>query len=368
MTSPSDANAFTDPGEVPVLDYRRERCMSRAPRQAGAICVGKLSPLIHPAAGTAGTIGERLCRYRLSNASVPPSSVGDVGTSKGIFVSTLFPIRSVKISDLQPGIPKTGEPICERIDPRSLFVDRSYQRNVGERGIKQIREIIENFCWTKYKPPICAYAEHEGRTILKVLDGQHTAIAAAGNPHVDLIPVMIVDAPETQAQAQAFVGLNTRRLAVTPLQIHQASVAAGDPDALTVELVCANAGIKLVKSLAGGANYRPRETVAVASVRALVDRHSARGARQILEVLANADLAPITTHHIRAAEILMTHENYKNRFEPEDLSAAIGSMFLVAEGEAKMLAHSHRQPFTEALASVWFRKTKKKRRPFQLVA
>ena len=39
----------------------------------------------------------------------------------------------------------------------------------------------------RYKPPVCAYAEREGKKVLKVLDGQHAAIAEASHPHIDLI-------------------------------------------------------------------------------------------------------------------------------------------------------------------------------------
>ncbi|MGO7815405.1 hypothetical protein ACC674_38205, partial [Rhizobium ruizarguesonis] len=60
-------------------------------------------------------------------------------------------------------------------------------------------------------------------TILKVLDGQHTAIAAASNPHIDVIPVMIVDAEDTVSQAKAFIGQNTERLGVTTLQPDEAA-------------------------------------------------------------------------------------------------------------------------------------------------
>lgn len=206
------------------------------------------------------------------------------------------------------------------------------------------------------------------QTILKVLDGQHTAIAAASNPHIEMIPVMIVEASETSAQAAAFVGQNTQRLGVTPLQLHQAAVVAGDEDALTVELVCARAGVKLLNATPGSGRYNSRETVAVASIRSLVEKHTAPGARRILEVLANADLAPITTRHIRAAEILMTGDEFRNRFEPEDLTDAIADLFLVAEDEAKMSAHTHLVPYTRALATVWFRKTRKRRRVFKAVA
>lgn len=280
----------------------------------------------------------------------------------------LSPIAGMEWPDVIPARPSTGEPICERVDPRSLFVDHSYQRKVGERGISQIRRIVRSFCWSKFKPPICAYAEHEGRTILKVLDGQHTAIAAASNPHIDKIPVMIVEAANVEAQAAAFVGQNTGRLGVTPLQLHQAAVIAGDPEAQTVELVCARAGVKIVKNVPGGAKYLPRETIAIASLRGLIERHSAVGARRILEVLADGGLAPITGQHIKAAELLMTDKEFSLRFEPEDLSKAIGELFLTAEDEAKAFAHMNRIPVWKALAVVWFRKTKKKRGSIRIAA
>lgn len=285
-----------------------------------------------------------------------------------ISMEHLTQIVGMEWPDVTPARPATGEPICERVDPRSLFVDHSYQRKVGERGISQIRRIVRSFCWTKFKPPVCAYAEHDGQTILKVLDGQHTAIAAASNPCIDKIPVMIVEAADVQSQAAAFVGQNTERLGVTPLQLHQAAVIAGDPEAQTVELVCARAGVKIVKTVPGGAKYQPRETIAVASLRGLVERHSAQGARRILEVLADGGLAPITGQHIKAAEHLMTHKELSPTFDPSDLSIAIGELFLCAEDEARTFAHMKRIPVWRALAAVWYRKTKKKRTSIRTAA
>jgi hypothetical protein len=102
------------------------------------------------------------------------------------------PIAPISIASVTPHQPSTGMPICELVDPTDLFVDPAYQRDVSERGLSQIRRMIESFDWAKFKPPICAYAETDGRTVLKVLDGQHTAIAAASNPFVSQIPVVIV--------------------------------------------------------------------------------------------------------------------------------------------------------------------------------
>lgn len=283
-------------------------------------------------------------------------------------MTTIRAIAPIGIGGLKPMSPKTPMPEFQVVDPRSLFVDGAYQRSIGERGRRQIRKIIENFCWTRFKPPICAFGMNEGERVLMVLDGQHTAIAAASNPHIHEIPVMIVDAPRTAEQAAAFVGQNTERVVVTPLQLFQASIIAEDEDALTVEQVCQRAGVKVLSMPPSHAKYNARDTVAVTTLRGLIVRQTAMGARRILEVLANAELAPITMHHIRAAEFLMTNKDHAQKFDPEDLSKAISDLFLVAEDEAKVLAHAHRMPYFRALAAVWFRKTKKRRAIMRVVA
>lgn len=283
-------------------------------------------------------------------------------------VELLNRIAAINAADITPRMPSTGEPICERVDPTTLYVDHEYQRQIGDRGRKQIRKVIQNFCWTKFKPPICAYAEHDGQTILKVLDGQHTAIAAASNPHIDLIPVMIVDAPDTQSQASAFVGQNTQRLGITALQLHHSAVLAGYDEAVDVERTCERAGVKVLRSLPGSGRYQPGDTIAISAIKGLVSRREPLGARVILEVLAKAHLAPITANHIRAAEYVMTDSEMSIKLDPEELSKTIGDLYLSAEDEAKLMAKTLRTSEWKALGSIWFRKTKKKRQVMRLVA
>ncbi|UVK57577.1 hypothetical protein DBIPINDM_008185 (plasmid) [Mesorhizobium sp. AR02] len=81
---------------------------------------------------------------------------------------------------------------------------------------------------------------------------------------------------------------------------------------MTVELVCARAGIKVITTPPAASKYRARETIAIATISGLVNRQTAVGARRILEVLANADFAPITSPQIRAAELLMTHKEFNS--------------------------------------------------------
>jgi hypothetical protein len=275
---------------------------------------------------------------------------------------TLRPIYAFNVSDLMPiPSPATGEPIFEDVDPLTLFVDPIYQRDIGERGVKQIRRMVAAWDWSKFRAPVCAYAEDDdGKTVLKVIDGQHTAIAAASHPHIGTIPVQIVEAPDQQTQAAAFIGQNTDRLNVTKLQLHQAAIAAGDEDAMTIQKVCDRAGVRML--LTNNGSYEPGDTVAITAVASLLGHHSAMKARQILEVLAKAKLAPIATPHIKAAELLMTDADYCDQFEPDDLTREIEVSGKTAEHEAKLFAAAHCVPLWRALAITWFKKTRKKRK------
>jgi hypothetical protein len=271
------------------------------------------------------------------------------------------PIVPVSVSGLTPGVPPTGMPIFETVRPTDLFVDPAYQRSIGERGLTQIRRIIEEFDWTKFKPPICAYSEHDGATVLKVLDGQHTAIAAASNPHIQEIPVMIVEAEDTIAQAKAFIGQNTQSLGVTNLQLHQAAIAAADEDALTLELTCSAANVKLLRTPNSYTGDGSRQTIAVKQIEALIARRGRIIARQVLETIANAERGPITATHIKAAELLLTDNEYSEQITADDLTSAIVDLLYTAEDEAKLFAATHKVPMWRSLAIVWFRKCKKRR-------
>lgn len=270
-------------------------------------------------------------------------------------------IEPVSITNLDIGSPENGEPISERINPAALYVDPAYQRQIGARGLRQIRKIIEAWDWNKFKPPICAYAEHDGVTVLKVLDGQHTAIAAASHPEIDFIPIMIVEAATTSQQAGAFVGQNTERLQVTALQLHQSSLVARDIDAMTIDLVCQEAGVTVLRHPGPSGACKPGETVSINAITALINKRGNAKSREILGVLAKARFAPIIKDQIKAAELLLTHEEYCAVLKVEDLIAAISMGWPTDLDAAKEMALMQKWPLWRALAVVWFRKTKKSR-------
>ena len=272
-------------------------------------------------------------------------------------------INPIGIAGIEIHVPPTGAPAFEWVDPTTLFIDPAYQRDISERGLRQIRRIVSDFDWVKFKPPICAFAEANGKSVLKVVDGQHTAIAAASHPLVDLIPVMLVDAPDGISQARSFIGHNTERLGVTNLQLHQARLAAQDEDALTLELVCARAGITVLKAPYSGSASKPRETTAISAIGAIIAKHGSITARRILETIANAEMGAITIQQIKAAEMLLTDAQYSDKITEEDLTSAIVDMLFTADEEAKLFAATHKTTFWKALGIVWFQKCRKRRGP-----
>lgn len=120
--------------------------------------------------------------------------------------------------------------------------------------------------------------------------------------------------------------------------------------------------------LTNNGSYEPGDTVAIVAIAALVKNRTAMKARQILEVLAKAKLAPITTPHIKAVELLMTDADYCDQFDPEDLTREIEAAGKTAEHEAKLFSVAQKVPLWKALAVTWFKKTKKRRQPTKVAA
>src|SRR5262249_36277513 len=141
---------------------------------------------------------------------------------------TLRLIKPIPLVGLDLNEIGSKPPVFEWVDPCSLQVEASYQRNLSKNSITLIRRIASVFDWAHLKPPVCA---RDGNGGLFCIDGQHTAIAAVSRG-VERIPVMIVEAGDVKRRAKAFVSHNTDRLNITPLQMFASRLAAEDPAAL----------------------------------------------------------------------------------------------------------------------------------------
>lgn len=266
-------------------------------------------------------------------------------------------MRNLVLAQLTPNVPATEPPKFALVDPQELLVDESYQRALSNRSIKLIRRMVGGWDWRKYKPPVVA------RTAagLEVLDGQHTAIAAASHAAIDKIPVMIVLAADQAERAAAFVGHNKERLNLTPMQMHAAAAAAGDGAAQAVNRACSEAGVTVLRSPRSD-GFRAGETIAVGAIDALVKRRDHAAAVRVLGILVQARCAPVASNWIKAVDLLLHGTEYAGVLEDDDLAALIISSGGELEKEAALFAGAHGVVTWKALAVVAFRKCRKRRR------
>lgn len=267
-------------------------------------------------------------------------------------------IATLSLTDFEPVPVPTARPEVTWINPRDLLVDEAYQRNLSDRSLALIRRIATAWDWRKFKAPNCAWTA-DG---LEVIDGQHTAIGAACRPDIAEIPVLITEAAEQADRAAAFIGLNRDRVGITATQIHAAAVTAGDAEAVAIEEACASTGITILKN-PPGSGFKPRQTMAVAAIGALLKRHGTVASKALLALraLAAADLAPIQSNHIKAVELLLTDPEF-GQPEADDITKAIVTMGAEGEREAKLFAATHCVPVWRGLAAVWFKKMPKRRK------
>jgi hypothetical protein len=268
-------------------------------------------------------------------------------------------VEPLSMVGVEPGLFDPSGPEFEWVEPGALRIDGAYQRSLSEKSVTLIRRIVSRWDWSKFKPPVCARTD-EG---LEVIDGQHTAIAAASHPSIAQIPVMIVTASSQADRASAFIGHNRDRINITPGQMHYAAVAAGDEDALTVAQVCERAGVKVLRNPPSNGVFKPGDAIALVAIQALIARRGAMRAREILQCLVEARCAPVGAQMIKAAELLMNDPEYKGEVTLADITTVLIAMGPdAAEREAKVFAATHQVPIWRALGIVIFRKARHGRR------
>ncbi|MFD1330775.1 hypothetical protein ACFQ4O_02055 [Methylopila musalis] len=282
-----------------------------------------------------------------------------VSETKGARVTDRRPVEALALADVAPNEVASTGPIFEDVDPATLLVDERYQRELSPKGRALIAKIVAGWDWRRFKPPVAVMVD-DG---LELIDGQHTAIAAATHPGVATIPVMIVEAAEVQQRAAAFIGHNRDRIAVSAMDLHHAAVAAGDEDALTVQQICDRAGVTIRRQPPYRGAYAPRDTVALAAIGALVSKRGAMRARQIVEALANAELAPISAAAIKAADFILHDGEMSSEIDLQGLTAAIVAAAPTVEHETKITATTLNVPAWRAMAIVWFKARPKRRKP-----
>lgn len=261
------------------------------------------------------------------------------------------PIAPLALNGVTPGGTPRAQPIFEWVRPADLLVDDGYQRDSSERSLRLVRKIVSNWDWARYKPPVAVLTDAG----LELIDGQHTAIAAATHPEIEQIPVMIVEVAERAERASAFIGHNKDRIAVTTPQLHVAALAAGDSGARAIADTARRAGVTILRA-PKKKGYQPGDTLAVTAIDQLVRGRGPDGAAAVLSVLVAAEQAPITQVHIKAADYLLNNAEFAGQITAAALSAAIKTSRPQIDTEVNLFRAAHPgTPAWRAMAILWFR-------------
>lgn len=161
-----------------------------------------------------------------------------------------------------------------------IMVDHNYQREVKPN---LVAKILRKFEWKKFGC-VCLVEHDDGR--FSVYEGQHRVSAARAHPKIDTVPAAIVRLDSLVAEADAFLGMNVDRVAVTPVERYWAGLTAGDPVLRRVRDVLARAGCEVVPT--SGGSTGSHMTNSVAAVQRAIERYGEAAVAQACRTLKDA--------------------------------------------------------------------------------
>jgi hypothetical protein len=230
-------------------------------------------------------------------------------------------LRRVVPLNLSPK-PKPLERIAPTPEPRMVFpqqllIEAAYQRDLSSRSMSLIRKIVNGWDWAKFKPPICA----EGPTGLYVIDGQHTAIAAATRG-IRQIPVLVVSAKAVEERAGAFVSHNRDRLPMSPFQIIHAEAAAGDATARAVLALAEKTGAVIPRSAPPAGRAKPGTILSISDLRQAVSAGDAAVVERVLRIAVMIEAKPLPRMVFRALRMLLSAGHFSDVAKRPDAAIA----------------------------------------------
>ena len=148
------------------------------------------------------------------------------------------------------------------VEVSDLRIDPKYQRPVGPKGERNIKQVIENFSWSLFSPLVVC---RRPGGLYAVIDGQHRAIAARTHGGIDKVPALIINGDQSD-EAKAFSVINGAVTSISPTQIWHARVVAGDIGAIRLERIFDRVGVSVPRYAKQTSQMVKGETVSIDAV------------------------------------------------------------------------------------------------------
>jgi hypothetical protein len=255
-----------------------------------------------------------------------------------------------------PG-PIVGDPpSLEWLAVGRLQIEPAYQRATdGHKSQRIITGMVKEWNWALCQP-LVASRRPDGSIF--VIDGQHRLEGAKKRGDIPHLPCTVLPALDHAGEAAAFVALNTKRQALSQVDVFTGMLAAGDPDALALEKLLTETGWTLARHT-NTANYKAGDIACAPMLARAAKSLGEAPVRNALTTLREAfPERPVrkAARLLQALMLLFSDQTYLRRVDPDALIEAIGSVDdpadWIAEGaevQRRNPAISTREGITEAM-------------------
>lgn len=176
------------------------------------------------------------------------------------------------------------KPELKWIPVEDLVIDLSYQRDtLGNNSKESINRMKAEFSWH-----LCgAITVFKTKNKYAIVDGQHRTEAARANG-IEEMPCFIIDEADVTLQAKSFIGINTKRIAITSLASFKAACTAGDEKALKIKQICDECKISIPTRPVKDGRTAPRETYAIATLMKMASKYDDVEIKWVLNLIPDA--------------------------------------------------------------------------------
>lgn len=159
--------------------------------------------------------------------------------------------------------PIGSQPTIEWIHLNRLSIDEAYQRSTeNEASRRLIISIATKFDWRLCAPLVVSRRADETLTII---DGQHRWMAASQRRDIPQLPCCVFRYESTKEEARMFILANRARKPMNRLDDYFAALAAADEDALEIQQLVMESGLKVARNTSSTA-WGPGEIAFTAAI------------------------------------------------------------------------------------------------------
>lgn len=181
--------------------------------------------------------------------------------------------------------PIGSQPTIEWIHLPRLSIDGAYQRSTdNESSRRLINSIAVRFDWRLCAPLVVS---KRGDDTLTIIDGQHRWMAASRRDDIPQLPCCVFRYDSTEEEARMFILANRARKQMNRLDDYFAALAAADEDALEIQQLVMDAGLRVSRNTSSTA-WQPGEIAFTAAIAISIRKFGAAVTSAVLTNMAVA--------------------------------------------------------------------------------